>query len=62
MRLPLTADGVVEFNSNTGEPRTARMLAANQEYGDKLQELADSLGFECLPGFEDPILTDYLKE
>ena len=62
MRLPLTADGVVEFNSNTGEPRTARMLAANQEYGDKLQELADSLGFEWLPGFEDPILTDYLKE
>ena len=61
MRLPLDPDRVVEFNSSTGDPRTARMLAANQEYGDRLQELADGLSFEWLPGFEDPILTDYLK-
>ena len=62
MRLPLSVDRVVEFNSNTGEPRTARMLAANQEYGEKLQALADSLTFEWLPGFEAPVLTDYLTE
>ena len=62
MRLPLDPDRVVEFNSSTGDPRTARMLAANQEYGDRLQELADGLSFEWLPGFEDPILTDYLKD
>ena len=62
MRLPLSADRVVEFNSTTGEPRTARMLAANQEYGEKLQELADSLSFEWLPGFEDPVLTDFLTD
>ncbi len=62
MRLPLSADRVVEFNSSTGEPRTARMLAANQEYGDKLQALADSLTFEWLPGFETPVLTDYLTD
>ena len=51
-----------EFNSTSGEPRTARMLAANQEYGDRLQELADGLSFEWLPGFEDPVLTDFLTD
>ena len=61
MRLPLSADAVVEFNSSTGEPRTAKMLYANQDYGDRLQALSDSLQMEWLPGCEAPVLTDYIR-
>ena len=62
MRLPLSADAVVEFNSSTGAARTARMLAANQEYGEKLQQKADSLSLEWLPGYEQPELQNYIAE
>lgn len=61
IRLPLDADAVVEFSSSTGEARTARMLAANQEYGDRLQALSDSLQVEWLGGAEAPVLTDYIR-
>ena len=60
MRLPLSADAVVELNNSTGEPRTARMLSANKDYGERLQNLSDSLPMEWLPGCEAPVLTDYI--
>ena len=62
LRLPLDADRVVEFNQSTGEPRTGRMLAANQAYAEKLQEKADSMKLEWLPGYEAPDLLDYVKD
>ena len=61
MRLPLKPDAVVEYNSSTGEPRTGRMLAANQEYGERLQALSDSLEAAWLPGYEAPNLIDFVK-
>ncbi|MBP5743366.1 MAG: peptidylprolyl isomerase [Oscillospiraceae bacterium] len=60
MRLPLSADAVVELNNSTGEPRTARMLSANKDYGERLQTLSDSLSIEWLPGCEAPVLTDFI--
>ena len=62
LRLPYSPDAIVEFNSVTGEARTARMLAANQEYGEKLQALADSLELEWLPGHEQPNLMSFVTE
>ncbi len=61
IRLPLEADAVVEFSSGTGEARTGRMLAANQEYGDRLQALSDSLEVKWLDGAEAPVLTDFIR-
>ncbi len=61
IRLPLDADAVVEFSSSTGEALTARMLAANQEYGARLQALSDSLELEWLSGAEAPVLMDYVR-
>ena len=61
MRLPLAADAIVELNSSTGEPRTAKMLFANQDYGNRLQAYSDSLQVEWLPGCEAPVLTDYIR-
>jgi hypothetical protein len=60
--LPLDADRVVEFNQTTGEPRTGRMLAANQAYSQKLQEKADTLELKWLPGYEAPDLLEYVKK
>ena len=62
LRLPLDADRVVEFNQTTGEPRTGRMLAANQAYSQKLQEKADTLELKWLPGYEAPDLLEYVKK
>ena len=62
LRLPLDADRVVEFNQTTGDPRTGRMLAANQAYSQKLQEKADALELKWLPGFEAPDLLEYVKK
>ena len=60
LRLPLSPDAVVEFSSTTGEARTARMLAANQEYAEKLQATADTLKLEWLPGHEQPDLLAFV--
>ena len=62
MRMPLKPDAIVEFNSSTGAARTARMLAANQEYGEKLQATADALTLEWLPDHERPDLMSYVTE
>ena len=60
LRLPLSPDALVEFSSTTGEARTARMLAANQEYAEKLQATADALKLEWLPGHEQPNLLAFV--
>ena len=60
LRLPLSPDAIVEFSSATGEARTARMLAANQEYAEKLQATADALTLEWLPGHEQPDLLAFV--
>ena len=60
LRLPLSPDALVEFSSTTGEARTARMLAANQEYAEKLQATADALKLEWLPGHEQPDLLAFV--
>ena len=60
LRLPLSPDAGVEFSSTTGEARTARMLAANQEYAEKLQATADTLKLEWLPGHEQPDLLAFV--
>ena len=62
LRLPLSPDAVVEFSSSTGEARTARMIAANQEYAERLQNLADSLTLEWLPDHEQPDLMSFVAE
>ena len=62
LRLPLSPDAIVEFNSSSGDARTARMLAANQEYGEKLQATADALKLEWLPGHEKPDLMSFVAE
>ena len=62
LRLPLSPDAIVEFNSSSGDARTARMLAANQEYGEKLQATADALKLEWLPGHEQPDLLRFVAE
>ena len=62
LRLPLSPDAIVEFSSTTGEARTARMLAANQEYAEKLQATADALTLEWLPGHEQPDLLRFVAE
>ena len=62
MRLPLSPDAVVEFNSTSGAARTARMLAANQEYAQNLQATADALELEWLPGHEQPDLMSFVAE
>lgn len=62
MRLPLSPDAIVEFSNTTGEARTARMLAANQEYAEKLQATADTIKLEWLPGFEQPDLMSFVAE
>ena len=62
MRLPLSADAVVEYNNSTGEARTGRMLAANEAYSKALQTTAEKMELSWLPGYEKPNLMDYVVE
>lgn len=61
MRLPLRVDAVVEFSSD-GTPMTARNLAANEEYGSRLQAYYEALEPVRADGFTMPVLRDYLIE
>ena len=60
MRLPLDPDGVIEY-SNDGSALTARSKAANEAYGQELQDYFDSMSVEYAEGFEAPKLSDYLQ-
>ena len=61
MRLPLSADSVIEY-SEAGAPLTARSKAANDAYGAKLEESFSTLAVEYAEGFRAPNLLEYLKE
>lgn len=60
MRLPLDPDGVIEYSS-AGTPLTARSKAANEAYGQQLQDYYDGLTVSYADGFALPKLTDYLQ-
>ncbi len=62
LRLPLSAEAIVEYSNTDSTARTARMLAANQEYSDRLQEVADALELSWLDGTEAPDLLQYVAE
>ncbi len=62
MRLPLSADAIVEYNNSTGEARTGRMLAANEAYSKALQTTAEKMELSWMPGYERPNLMDYVVE
>ncbi len=62
MHLPLDPDAIVEYDSSTYEPLTARYYVANQSFSELLQAKYDTLVSEYKPGFEDLHLAKYLKK
>lgn len=58
MRLPLTADNLVYGET----PRTARAVAANAEYGQRLQTALDGTELSFAPDFGTIDLLDYLLQ
>lgn len=60
MRLPLTIDTVLK-TSDSGTPLTARALAANQEYGEKLDACNDGIKIVYTDAFTDFGIADYIK-
>ena len=59
LRLPLDADGVIEYSSES-TPMTARSLKGNEEYGERIQAYQDALTVEPVNGFEAPDLLAYI--
>lgn len=60
MRLPLTIDTVLK-TSDSGTPLTARALAANQEYGEKLDACNDGVEIVYTDAFTGFGIADYIK-
>lgn len=60
MRLPLTVDTVLK-TSDSGTPLTARALAANQEYGEKLDACNDGIEIVYTDAFTGFGIADYIK-
>lgn len=60
MRLPLTIDTVLK-TSDSGTPLTARALAANQEYGEKLDACNDGIEIVYTDAFTGLGIADYIK-
>ena len=60
MRLPLTIDTVLK-TSDSGTPLTARALAANQEYGEKLYACNDGIEIVYTDAFTGFGIADYIK-
>lgn len=60
MRLPLTIDTVLK-TSDSGTPLTARALAANQEYGEKLDACNDGIEIVYTDAFTGFGIDDYIK-
>lgn len=60
MRLPLTIDTVLK-TSDSGTPLTARALAANQEYGEKLDACNDGIKIVYTDAFTGFGIADYIK-
>lgn len=60
MRLPVTVDTVLR-TSDAGTELTARALAANQEYGEKLDACYDALEVVFAGDFENFSVEDFIK-
>lgn len=60
MRLPLTIDTVLK-TSDSGTPLTARALAANQEYGEKLDACNNGIEIVYTDAFTGFGIADYIK-
>ena len=60
IRLPLDVDKVMEY-SEDGTALSARSIAANAEYGSRLQSVLDTLSLSYVEGFEKINILEYLK-
>lgn len=60
LRLPSDADRVMQY-SNEGTPMSARAVAANTEFGNRIQECYDGMELSYAEGFTPPSVNDYLK-
>lgn len=60
LRLPSDADRVMEYSSE-GTPMSARAVAANEEYGNRMQECLQGIYISFAPDFAPPAIGDYLK-
>ena len=60
MRLPLSADAVIQYASDGQTPMTARSMASNEEYAAQLQAYYDSHPFTYAEGFAPVDLLDYV--
>lgn len=60
MRLPSDADRVMQY-SNDGTPMSARAVAANADYGKRMQERYEGIELSFAEGFLPPAIGDYLK-
>ncbi|MBO5496892.1 MAG: peptidylprolyl isomerase, partial [Oscillospiraceae bacterium] len=60
LRKPLDIDSTLR-ESTDGTPLTARSLAANMEYGQRVQDYLNGMELHYAEGFALPKLTDYLK-
>ena len=60
IRLPSDADRVMQYSSE-GTPMSARAVAANEEFGSRMQECYEGIELSFAPGFVPPAIGDYLK-
>ena len=60
LRMPLDADAVIDY-SDSGTALSGRSMAANAEYGQRLQAYLDKLSISYADGFEKIDLLQYVK-
>lgn len=60
MRLPHDAQRTVQY-LNTGAAVDARYLCASNAYTNEVQSVIDDVKIEYVPGFEQIVLSDYVK-
>lgn len=60
IRLPADADRVMQYSSD-GTPMSARAVAANAEFGQRMQTCYDSIELSFTEGFNPPAVGDYIK-
>lgn len=60
IRLPADADRVMQYSSD-GTPMSARAVAANSEFGNRMQECYERIDLSFAEGFSLPAIGDYLK-
>lgn len=60
IRLPADADRVMQYSSD-GTAMSARAVAANAEFGQRMQSCYESMELTFAEGFNPPAIGDYLK-